>query len=376
LGPRGAQAVIGQPEALNAICPYFTMFPLRFPLDVLRGRARAGQWVLDPFCGRGTTAFAARLLGLQTLSADTSPVAVALTEAKLLGPEASPGAIAAEARAILRDPPAADVPTGEFWELAYRHDVLEALCALRAALLDDCTTPARKALRAVLLGALHGPRRVDGGSSYLSNQAPRTFAPKPRYAVGFWRRRGLAPPAVDVLSVIALRAQRYYGAAAPPTERRVAMGDSRDLAFLGQLCADARPAWIVTSPPYYGLRTYVPDQWLRAWFVGGPPAVDYSYGVQLSHRSRQAFVADLRKVWTNIATLATRGATMIVRFGAINDRKLDPRAILEETLTDTPWRLRTIEPAGTAAEGKRQASSFNRMPSRAVAEIDAWAVLG
>ena len=39
---------------LNAVCPYFTMFPLEFPLRIL-AEAQADHWVLDPFCGRGTT---------------------------------------------------------------------------------------------------------------------------------------------------------------------------------------------------------------------------------------------------------------------------------------------------------------------------------
>lgn len=362
-------------DALNAICPYFTMFPLRFPLGVLKPRARPGQWVLDPFCGRGTTAFAASLLGLPSIAVDTSPVAVALTEAKLVGAETTPAAIAEEARLILRNPPTSEMPVGDFWALAYRPEVLEAICELRAALIRDCVTPVRKALRAVLLGALHGPRHVGGGSSYLSNQAPRTFAPKPRYAVRFWQERNLEPPAIDVLATITRRASKYYAAPSGSTAYRVAVGDSREASFLAEVCAGARPAWIITSPPYYGLRTYVPDQWLRSWFLGGPPIVDYSYGVQVSHRSRQAFVADVRKVWSNLAGGVSEDAKMVVRFGAINDRKLDPRALLKETLKGTPWRLQTIVSAGTAAAGKRQASSFTRAPSRAVAEIDAWATL-
>jgi hypothetical protein len=45
--------------ALNAICPYFTMFPLEYPLKVLRQHRVAKPVVVDPFCGRGTTLFAA-----------------------------------------------------------------------------------------------------------------------------------------------------------------------------------------------------------------------------------------------------------------------------------------------------------------------------
>src|SRR2546430_11611038 len=69
--------------ALNGICPYFTMFPLDFPYAILRRRAVPGQWVIDPFCGRGTTNYASRVLGLPSIGIDSSPVAVALLQAKI-----------------------------------------------------------------------------------------------------------------------------------------------------------------------------------------------------------------------------------------------------------------------------------------------------
>jgi hypothetical protein len=37
------------------------------------------------------------------------------------------------------------------------------------------------------------------------------------------------------------------------------------------------------SPPYYGRRTYIPDQWLRNWFLGGSSNVEYSNDLQLAH---------------------------------------------------------------------------------------------
>jgi hypothetical protein len=42
-------------NALNAICPYFTMFPLEYPLRILKKHKKEAPVVLDPFCGRGTT---------------------------------------------------------------------------------------------------------------------------------------------------------------------------------------------------------------------------------------------------------------------------------------------------------------------------------
>jgi DNA modification methylase len=38
---------------------------------------------MDPFCGRGTTNYASRIVGLPSIGIDSSPVAVALSQAKL-----------------------------------------------------------------------------------------------------------------------------------------------------------------------------------------------------------------------------------------------------------------------------------------------------
>src|SRR5437870_4140125 len=67
---------------LNGVCAYYAMFPLSFPYRRLRAVKR-GSWVLDPFCGRGTTNVAARLLGLPSVGIDSSPVATAIASAKL-----------------------------------------------------------------------------------------------------------------------------------------------------------------------------------------------------------------------------------------------------------------------------------------------------
>jgi DNA methylase len=98
---------------LNAICPYFTMFPLKFPLQILLRHSNPLDRVLDPFCGRGTTNFAARLVGLYSVGMDISPVAQAITQAKLVWP--TPRAIETELAAILANSPQEVTPVSEFW---------------------------------------------------------------------------------------------------------------------------------------------------------------------------------------------------------------------------------------------------------------------
>ena len=68
---------------LNAIAPYYTMFPIQVPLDKLK-IAAPNDWVLDPFCGRGTTIYASRLLGLKSIGIDKDLLARLSTISKTL----------------------------------------------------------------------------------------------------------------------------------------------------------------------------------------------------------------------------------------------------------------------------------------------------
>ncbi|MFN7374734.1 MAG: DNA methyltransferase [bacterium] len=357
-------------KALNAICPYYTMFPLDFPLRVLRGRAQSGDWVVDPFCGRGTTNYAARLLGLSSVGVDSSPVAVALTKAKLADARVSD--VVRVAVGILDAMPSrVSVPQGEFWERAFESSVLRQICWLRKDLLRECSCDSRVLLRAILLGALHGPR-TKSAASHLSNQCPRTFAPKPDYAVRFWRKRRLKPPVVDVVEVIKTRARRYLSDRPKQTPTHVVLGDSRVEGVFGS----RKFRWAITSPPYYGMRTYIPDQWLRNWFLGGPAKVAYRPPErELDHGSAEAFAADLRKVWKGISANAAEDARLVIRFGGIADRDVDPVELLKTSLNASGWRLTTTVSAGDANAGRRQATQFVHGGPAPKEEHDFYAVL-
>jgi hypothetical protein len=68
-------------------------------------------------------------------------------------------------------------------------------------------------------------------------------------------------------------------------------------------------------------------------------------------------------------------ATLVVRFGAINDRAIHALDLLDASLDTAGWRTTSIVPAGTARDGRRQADQFARDRSTAIAEHDIWAVL-
>ena len=355
-------------DALNAVCPYYTMYPLGFPLRVLKEHGKRGEWVIDPFCGRGTTNFAARLLNMPSVGVDSSPVAAALAQAKLASAE--PGRVVASTRSILKaakEPTA--VPEGEFWKLAFHERTLVQLCQLRDALLSECSSPTRILLRAIILGALHGPR-PKGTPSYFSNQSPRTFAPKPNYAVKFWTERGMYPDDVDVVAIIKARAERYLAEPPPSVEGMVHLADSREADTFNDV---PKASFVVTSPPYYGMRTYLPDQWLRLWFLGGPDYVEYRQPQgQLEHTGADHFSSEMARVWKNVAASSARNARLIIRYGGIHDRVAKPMDVLKASLVDSGWRMMTAKAVPDSDTGRRQVRQFQAEPKKGIAEYDVY----
>jgi SAM-dependent methyltransferase len=346
------------------------MFPLEFPLCILE-RFPKKLRVLDPFCGRGTTIFAARLKGHYSYGIDCSPIAIAIARAKLA--ETTDAEVLALTERILRDQTNLTVPEGEFWQWAYAPATLLQVCVLREG-LQGLRSRAADVLRAICLGALHGPLTQSVETrSYFSNQMPRTFASKPDYSVRYWQAKDLRPVAVDVLKIIKNRVGRLKLDTLPerPGTSKVFAADSR--MARGYTSIAETIDVVITSPPYYGMRTYVADQWLRNWFLGGPPTVPYGETNQLSHESPDAFAESLAEVWDRIGDRFSSRGRMFVRFGAIPSRRCNPRDIINASLRHSRfrWRVCKVRPAESAASGKRQACHMGRrVNSLAIEEHD------
>jgi hypothetical protein len=208
---------------------------------------------------------------------------------------------------------------------------------------------------------------------------PRTFASKPEYSVTYWQAHDLSPAPVDVLKIIKRRVARLALDTLPECAgaSKVAVADAR--LARGYLSIPAKIDLVITSPPYYGMRTYIADQWLRNWFLGGPPAVPYGEKNPLSHQSPNAFAESLAEVWDRIGDRLSARGRMFVRFGAIPSRKRDPRQIMESSLEHSrfPWKICQVRSAESSASGKRQACHMGRrIKSTAIQEYDYEISLG
>lgn len=348
------------------------MFPLEYPLRVLRKHLKDKPVVLDPFCGRGTTLFAARSLRLNAWGIDSSPVATSIAQAKLASCDAEePLALA---RQLINQTTPVNIPRTAFFRSAYHERTLQELCALREALLQlDAESDASVVLRAAALGCLHGPLSTNiEGAGYFSNQMPRTYSAKPDYAVRYWKERGLVAPRIDIVNVLRRKITRLSGLndSAGNSISQVLRGDSQDANAFRSLDA-VQPSVVVTSPPYYGMRTYVQDQWLRNWFLGGPDHVDYSAALQLNHYGQDSFAKSLARVWDNVGTSSAESIHMYVRFGIIPSALVDAKELFRTSLEESVlrWREVSVRAADTAEAGKRQANQM-KTGSPAAIEFD------
>ena len=357
---------------LNTICPYFTMFPLSFPYRVLQ-KTKKTDVVYDPFCGRGTTNFAARLLGLNSYGIDSNPIAHAVAQSKLQYVDQEQ--IYSRCLNIIEEYDAIDIPQGDFWELAYHPNTLISICKLRnyfinKELLDDIDI----SLRALILGILHGPT-MKTQPSYLSNQMPRTFSTKPNYSIQYWRKNMLLPAEVNLLGLVERRSKYIFNEhQLKKVDGTILLGDSRSVTNT----FENKITRVITSPPYYGMSTYEQDQWLRNWFLGGSSQVDYTNQAQLKHGSESVFVNDLAKVWANTAPKCTPDAKLIIRFGALPSKsKKTPRELIKESLAlaDCGWEISAIRSAGEPKSANRQANQFKGTTGNYVEEIDVYATL-
>ena len=202
---------------------------------------------------------------------------------------------------------------------------------------------------------------------------PRTYASKPAYAVKFWKARGMEPTRIPALDVIARRADWTLKSAPLAQGGRVYLGDSSEiLRGLSQ-----KFDLVVTSPPYYGMRTYVSDQWLRSWFLGGLPEVLYGSSGQIARQPNQeTFIQALANVWAATARRCRRGARLAIRFGALPSARTDPEQLTLSSIrkADAGWSVKEVRPAGTSPKQARQAEQFGQAGS-AVDEVDVIAEL-
>ena len=294
--------------------PYYAMFPTSFATDVVKEHTKRGQYVLDPFAGRGTSLFAAAAEERVGLGVEINPVGWVYGKAKLQ----TARKVAVENRlhfigkkASSYKAEAAKLP--EFFEWCFCPRVREFLVAARD-ILQWRRTKTDWTTMALLLVDLHGKRQ-----NSLSNQMRQTKAMSPQYAVRWWKKHRMRPPDLDPVEFMLKKvAWRYRKGRLPAGQSRIYLGDSRSkLKAMSDESRRARTKLLLTSPPYQGVTNYFYDQWLRLWLLGGPNK-PYSPRQRCKRKfeNKDEYTKLLKSVFTECQGLLARDAVIYVRTDA------------------------------------------------------------
>ncbi len=354
----------------HSICPYFAMFPESFVSHWVDALTNRGDIVIDPFSGRGTTAFQALLMDRGAIAIDTNPVAYVLTRAKANAPlrrdlDRRLDDLERRFRRRRKDINSVEAIADQeaFFDLAFAKSTLSQLLYLRSQ-LDFEASDVDCMLAALTLGALHGET---SSPSYLSNQMPRTISTKPAYSVRYWCQRGLAPPERDVFEVLRDRIAFRYASSRPRRRARVFLGDMRNLP---RLVPRGHASLAITSPPYLDTTSFEEDQWLRLWFLGGPPRPGMSRlspDDRLVNRDRYwLFIGDM---WRTLGYVVRPGGHVVVR---IAGRTLTPDELRDglEGTSCLSGRAAVLRSFHTSPIVRRQTDSFRPGSSGRATELD------
>ena len=353
----------------HALCPYFAMFPETFVETWVERLTRPGDFVLDPFCGRGTTPFQALLMGRKAVASDINPVAYCVTRAKTNAPSISAvrrrlTSLEREFNADAWEDGRRQLPT--FFRWAYTPSTLRQVVYLRSRLQwrksdVDCF------VAALTLGSLHGESTIS--PSYLSNQMPRTISTKPAYSIKFWKERGLRPPVRDVFKVLR-RQLEYRYESEPPTDRAtVWQMDMRELPRARRMLP-RRITCVITSPPYLDVTSFEEDQWLRLWFLGGPPNPTYrKISKDDRHENPAAYWRMVADMWRALGLVLAPTANVVVRLGA---RGSPPEHLVEALTASSAVSKRRVKLVNhqTSEIKNRQTDAFRPGSKGCRLEVD------
>jgi hypothetical protein len=126
----------------------------------------------------------------------------------------------------------------------------------------------------------------------------------------------------------------------------------------------------VTSPPYFDVTNYGEDQWLRLWFLGGPPEPkrqDFSRDDR--HGNVDHYWMMLADMWRTLSLVMDKNADVVVRLGAT---RLGPENLvrgLEGVAKVASRRVRLVN-SRVSEIVKRQTDSFRPGSKGCRVEVD------
>jgi DNA modification methylase len=254
---RGAMAARNWGHERHSLCSFPSKMKPALASTLVELFSLSDSVVLDPFGGSGTVPFEAALQGRVAISNDLSPLAHAISSAKLRPPGVGEcNHLLADLEATVKEcSPSADLSSmePEIHEFFHRRTAREILAArqyLSASSDNFHSNDAALFVVACLAHILHGNR------PYALSRRSHNIIPIPPKG-----RKEYKP----LMPALRTKCERVLGSRLPSTFRagKARRGDAAELAL-----ADDSVDVVITSPPFLGSTHFLRQNRLRNWLLG------------------------------------------------------------------------------------------------------------
>ncbi|MGB2936611.1 MAG: DNA methyltransferase [Phycisphaerae bacterium] len=225
-----------------------------------------GDWVYDPFMGRGTTLLEGTLLGRNVAGNDVSPVARILIEPRLNPPE--PAEISRRLDRIpCRGTGKADIDLAMFYSPKTESKIVALREYLRRRQAEGTEDQIDKWIRMVATNRLTG--HSSGFFSVYTLPPNQAVSPEAQRKIN--AQRSQKPPDRDVFGLIAKKSRSLMRKLTKAQRVRLARA-AEAAKYFCQKAEEPIPLepgsvnLVVTSPPFLDTVQYAQDNWLRCWF--------------------------------------------------------------------------------------------------------------
>jgi hypothetical protein len=191
--------------------PYYAMFPLDFAFEVVEKYSKKGDFIIDPFSGRGSSIYAGGVLGRHSLGIEINPVGWLYGKVKLQPANKEKvidRLLEIYSKRNYYKQVSEQMPM--FYRMCYCDEVLKFLLAARKY-LDWKNNNVDATLMSILLVYLHG--KLGEG---MSNQMKMTKAMGMKYSMNWWEKKKLTkPPEINPIDFVMSKLNWRYEKGVP-----------------------------------------------------------------------------------------------------------------------------------------------------------------
>ena len=297
---------------------YRACFKPSLPAFFLERLSRPGDFVLDPFMGRGTTPLEACLRGRVPCGNDVNPLSAMLLRPRLCPPTMPEVAARVDALDL-----SWDGALDEDLLVFFHPTTLRELCGLRAYFLrreaDGALDGVDEWLRMVAVNRLTGH-----SSGFFSVY---TLPPNQATSVAAQRRinakREQAPEPRDVAAILLKKSRSLLADTDTLWRQQGRVLAEMSVLMTGQAASMPRvPSssvqLVVTSPPFLDVVQYADDNWLRCWFCG----IDAKAVPMTMARSVEAWRSAMAEVFAELYRVVRPGGYVAFEVGEVRKGKV------------------------------------------------------